>query len=55
MLEIEHVHKFPALKTFVDQHDASTIVTNHFYLAPVLTEEHEQIAIDKLRAHLLPH
>jgi len=55
MLKIKHVHKSAALKTLVDQHDASAVVTNHFHLASVLAEEHEQIAIHKLCTHLLAH
>lgn len=55
MLKIEHVHKFSALKTLVDQNDAGAIVAKHFYFAPVLAKEHEQIAVNELCAHLLTY
>ena len=55
MLEIEHVHKISALESLVDEDHAGAVITNHFHLAPILAEEHEQIAIDKFKAHLLAH
>lgn len=55
MLEIDEIHKPPALQALVDKNNASPIVANHFYLAPIFAEEHKQITIDKLCSHLLPN
>lgn len=55
MLKVEEIHKHPALKSLVDQHDTGAVITNHFHLAPVLAEEHKQISVHQLRTHFFAH